>query len=98
MRAPRLLHFSVDFLLPKDCRFSGMSEGNRIQFDDAIHPVVSHGGGVYNLRDRSRTGSNRSQSLSRHEAKEYDLEKEISNVDDRDIKKKQVRSSTSCYG
>ena len=75
-----------------------MSEGPRIQFDDAIQPVISNSGGVYNLRDRTvtGTGSIRTQSLNRQKSKEYDLEREVSNVEERDIHKKQVRSSRRC--
>jgi hypothetical protein len=76
-----------------------MSEGPRIQFDDAIHPVVSNGGGgVYNLRERAATGTGsvRTQSLTRQTFKEYDIERKISNIEERDIHKKQVRRSTSC--
>ena len=71
-----------------------MSEGTRIQFDDAIHPVVSQSGGVYNLRERAGSGSGnfRAPSLTRQTSKEYDLEKEVSNVEERDIRKKQVRN------
>jgi hypothetical protein len=74
-----------------------MSEGPRIQFDDAIHPVVSSGGGVYNLRERSRTGTGsiRAESVTRQTWKEHDLEREMSNVEERDIRKKQVRSANS---
>ena len=69
-----------------------MSEGPRIQFDDGINPVVSNSGGVYNLRERTATGTGsiRTSSLNRQTSKEYDLEREVSNVDDRDIHKKQV--------
>jgi hypothetical protein len=75
-----------------------MSEGPQIRFDDGIHAVVSNSGGVYNLRERSRTGTGsiRAQSLTGQSSKEYDLEREVSNVEERDIHKKQVRSSSSC--
>lgn len=73
-----------------------MSEGTEIQFDDAIHPVITQSGGVYNLRERASTGTSniRAQSLTRQTSKEYDLEKVVSNVEERDIRKKQVRNST----
>ena len=69
-----------------------MPKAPRVQFDNDIHPVISSGGGgVYNLRQRSHTGSIRAESLLSN--KELDLEGEISNVEDRDIAKKQVRRS-----
>jgi hypothetical protein len=72
-----------------------MSEGQQIRFDDDIHPVISNSGGVYNLRDRSRTGTGsiRGQSLERKSFKEQDLESVTSGVEDRDIHKKQVSHS-----
>jgi hypothetical protein len=74
-----------------------MSEGNRIQFEDAIHPAISQSGGVYNLRERTGTGTGsiRARSLTRQTSKEYDLEKETGNVEECDIRKKQVRNSNS---
>jgi hypothetical protein len=73
-----------------------MSEGTRIQFDDAIHPIVTQSGGVYNLRERAGTGTSniKAQTLTRETSKEYYLEREVSNVEERDIRKKQVRNST----
>ncbi len=66
-----------------------MTEAGRIHFvEDVIHPVISNGGGVYSTRQKAPSLSDR---LS---AKELDLEDEgdaKSTVDDRDIKKKQVR-------
>jgi hypothetical protein len=92
-----LAHFIlVQIPCPERLPILGMSEGTRIQFDDAIHPVVSQSGGVYNLRERTGTGTGsiRAQSLTRQTSKEYDLEKEVSNVEEGDIRKKQVRNST----
>lgn len=73
-----------------------MSEGQQIRFDDGIQPVISHSGGVYNLRDRSRTGTGSigGQSLNRTTSKEQDLESVISGVEDRDIHRKQVSYCT----
>ncbi|KIX00483.1 potassium uptake protein [Rhinocladiella mackenziei CBS 650.93] len=65
----------------------------RIQFGDAIQPVASHGGGVYTLRSREATGvgSIRGTSQTRRDKKE-DVDTESNNVEDRDIKTKQVFS------
>jgi hypothetical protein len=73
-----------------------MSEGQEIRFDDGKQPAFSHGGGVYNLRDRSRTGTGsiRGQSLNRTTSKEQDLESVNGDVEDRDIHRKQVSSRT----
>lgn len=81
---------------PKGLPIAGMSEGQQIRFDDGIQPVISHSGGVYNLRERSRTGTGSigSQSLNRTTSKEQDLESIISGVEARDIHKKQVRCSS----
>ena len=92
-----LTHFILlQITCPERLPVPGMSEGTRIQFDDAIHPTVSQSGGVYNLRERagSGTGNIRAPSLTKQTSKEYDLEKEVSNVEERDIRKKQVRNST----
>jgi len=63
----------------------------RILFDDTIQPVTSQSGGVYTLRSREATGvgSIRVSSQTR-QRKEADLEAETSNVEERDIKTKQV--------
>lgn len=72
-----------------------MSEGQQIRFNDGIHPVVSNGGGIYNLRERSHTGTGiiRSHSLDRKTSKEQDLESINGEVEERDLHKKQVRGS-----
>jgi hypothetical protein len=69
-----------------------MSEGQQIRFDDGIQAVVSPSGGVYNLRERSRTGTGSigSQSLNRTTSKEQDLESVTSGVEERDKHRKQV--------
>ena len=65
-----------------------MTEAGHIHFNEAaIHPVISHGGGVYSTRQRTPSFSDRLTP------KELDLEDEgvaKSALDDRDIKKKQV--------
>ena len=63
----------------------------RVQFDDAIQPTPSNGGGVYTLRSREATGvgSIRASSQVRR-AKQDDIGSESNNVEDRDIKTKQV--------
>lgn len=71
-----------------------MSEAGHIQYaDDDIHPVISNGGGVYAVRQR--TLSIKAPSLlERRSIKELDVEEyshEKGNVEDRDVKKKQVR-------
>jgi len=66
----------------------------RIQFDDAIHPVIPNGGvgGVYALRSRSNSGVGRirAPSLTRTKSLESDVEAESHVVDERDIRTKQV--------
>jgi hypothetical protein len=73
-----------------------MSEGARIQFDNGIYPVISNSGGVYNLRQRTGTGTGsiRASSLSRHGT---DVEAENNNIEDCDIKKKQVRPINNLF-
>lgn len=68
-----------------------MTEVGRIHFaEDAIHPIassISNGGGVYSTRQRAPSLSDK------RSAKELDLEDDgdpKSNIDDRDLKKKQV--------
>ena len=70
-----------------------MSGEVHIQFeDDVISPITSNGGGVYNLRQRTRTGtgSSKAASLNRQSTKETDVEAEASPVEEMDLKPKQV--------
>ena len=74
-----------------------MSDSTRVQFDDVILPVISNSGGVYNLRQRTQTGTGsvRAPSLSKAVSeKERDLEGyDTNDVQDGDVHKKQVRHS-----
>ncbi|EXJ95947.1 potassium uptake protein [Capronia coronata CBS 617.96] len=67
----------------------------RSQFDDIIEPVPSQSGGVYPLRSRevAGVGSFRTNSAAKR-AKQDALEAEADNIEDRDIKTKQVFRGT----
>jgi hypothetical protein len=66
-----------------------MTEAGRIHFaEDAIHPVISNGGGVYSTRQKASSLSDK------RSAKEFDVEDDGDakfTVDELDLKKKQVR-------
>lgn len=62
------------------------------RYDDAIHPVISNGGGVFPLRSRQNTGvgSLHKPNVTVAKSVDDDLEGEDDGFDERDIKKKQV--------
>lgn len=68
---------------------------SRVQFDDGIRPVAPQGGGVYRLRSRevAGVGSIRPPGQARRaKGEEFETES-MTNIEDRDYKPKQVRSS-----
>ena len=64
----------------------------QVRYDDAIHPVVSNGGGIFPLRSRQNTGvgSLPKPNVTVAKSVDDDLEAEEDGFDERDIKRKQV--------